>query len=252
MNGFTIDNFTRVLDAIRDSQVPSCTVSEAIRGGNRLYWAPFVILRHDVDYSPSKSLQAAVLEADRGLKGTFYFHGPHRDRLHDVGVMRQIVGLGHEVGYHYETLDLCDGNYVKALELFDAHLTAFQSAGIHVTSVCAHGNPRKRRTGYDVNHDLFRERLQLLHDRDLFGDPYLCIENSKVTYMSDVGGRFAAAGNHVDNVVGRICDGIDHLYMLFHMGYWSHNRARALAVGGAGMLMRSLRVNHFVKRIFAK
>lgn len=64
----------------------------------------FVILRHDVDLKPQNSLHFAQIQHQMGIRGTYYFRiVPQSYQPHIVG---QIVSLGHEVGYHYEDIDL--------------------------------------------------------------------------------------------------------------------------------------------------
>jgi peptidoglycan/xylan/chitin deacetylase (PgdA/CDA1 family) len=67
---------------------------------------PFFILRHDVDYSTAAALRLARLEAERGLRATFfllpsslYYNLLHPDH---AGVAPALVDLGHEVGLHYD------------------------------------------------------------------------------------------------------------------------------------------------------
>ena len=61
-----------------------------------------VILRHDVDTLPENSLKTAKLEHDLGIKGTYYFRIVRES--YDEIIIKQIAGLGHEIGYHYENL----------------------------------------------------------------------------------------------------------------------------------------------------
>ncbi|MCE5348289.1 MAG: hypothetical protein LLG13_18640 [Bacteroidales bacterium] len=59
-----------------------------------------IVLRHDVDSLPHNSLEFAKIEADMGIKGTYYFRVVPGSW--DEAVIRRITELGHEVGYHYE------------------------------------------------------------------------------------------------------------------------------------------------------
>jgi hypothetical protein len=67
---------------------------------------PFVILRHDVDYSPSAALRMAKLEAEVGWRSTYFLlpNGPYYNLLapEHAGFARRLVELGHEVGLHYD------------------------------------------------------------------------------------------------------------------------------------------------------
>jgi len=64
----------------------------------------FILLRHDVDRLPENSLKLAQLEHSLGIKGSYYFRiVPESFALE---IMHQIAALGHEIGYHYEDVDL--------------------------------------------------------------------------------------------------------------------------------------------------
>ena len=68
-----------------------------------------IILRHDVDRLPENSLETAKIEHDLGINGTYYFRiGPES---YDENIIKQIAGLGHEVGYHYEKLSEISRKY---------------------------------------------------------------------------------------------------------------------------------------------
>jgi len=61
-----------------------------------------VILRHDVDRKPGNSLKTAVLEKELGIRATYFFRTiPHTFKSE---IIKEIAGMGHEVGYHYENL----------------------------------------------------------------------------------------------------------------------------------------------------
>ena len=58
-----------------------------------------IVLRHDVDALPNNSLQFARLEAEREIRGTYYFRTVPGS--FDEKIIKEISGLGHEIGYHY-------------------------------------------------------------------------------------------------------------------------------------------------------
>ena len=64
----------------------------------------FIILRHDVDRLPYNSLLTAKIENELNIKGTYYFRIIPKSL--DLNVINQIIDLGHEIGYHYEDVDL--------------------------------------------------------------------------------------------------------------------------------------------------
>jgi hypothetical protein len=63
-----------------------------------------IILRHDVDKLPENSLQFAQIQHALGIKGSYYFRIVPES--FNVKIIKEIAALGHEVGLHYETIDL--------------------------------------------------------------------------------------------------------------------------------------------------
>lgn len=63
-----------------------------------------LILRHDVDRLPENALQTAQIEHQLGIQGTYYFRVVPES--YDLQTMEKIARLGHEIGYHYEDVDL--------------------------------------------------------------------------------------------------------------------------------------------------
>ena len=73
----------------------------------------FVIFRHDIDRRPYRALVMAEIENSLGVCSTYYF----RIKKHTFNptIISKISQLGHEIGYHYESLSDTDGNMDKAL-----------------------------------------------------------------------------------------------------------------------------------------
>ena len=67
-----------------------------------------VALRHDVDRKPENSLATARIEREMGWKAVYYFRAVPESW--NESVILQIASLGHEIGYHYESLTTCQGN----------------------------------------------------------------------------------------------------------------------------------------------
>lgn len=65
----------------------------------------FVCLRHDVDCHPSGVLDMAALEAEEGVRATYYIlvAGPYNPRSPAcAAVPGNLKALGHEIGLHYD------------------------------------------------------------------------------------------------------------------------------------------------------
>lgn len=63
-----------------------------------------VMIRHDVDRRPQKALIMGKIEATRGIGATYYF----RDVPESFSppIMDELTSMGHEMGFHYESLSL--------------------------------------------------------------------------------------------------------------------------------------------------
>lgn len=67
----------------------------------------FVIWRHDIDFNPYYALPLAQMEADEGIKAT-YFLLLHSNLYNLLSIdnkqyIRQIINLGHTIGLHFDS-----------------------------------------------------------------------------------------------------------------------------------------------------
>ena len=93
---FTLTTYRKLLDSLQKQGFSFQTFADFIeKPGERV-----IILRHDVDKLPGNSLTFAEIEAERGIKGTYYFRTVPQS--FDGKIIKEIHSLGHEIGYHYE------------------------------------------------------------------------------------------------------------------------------------------------------
>ena len=71
-----------------------------------------IIMRHDIDRIPKKACEMAKIEYDNAIRTSYYFR--LKGITSNINVIKEIVNMGHEIGYHYEDLSLSKGNYAKA------------------------------------------------------------------------------------------------------------------------------------------
>lgn len=121
------------------------------------------------------------MEADRGMKGIYYFRAVPESW--DESVIRAIAALGHEVGYHYESLATCKGDVDAAYADFCRNLDRLRAL-VPVRSICMHGSPR---SPYD-NRDIWKKYDY--HALDIENEPYLDTDFSQVFYLTDTGRRW--------------------------------------------------------------
>ena len=157
---FTLDKYAQLLDALR------------------AYGFEHLTLRHDVDARPENSLRTARMEADRGMKGIYYFRAVPESW--DRKIICAILNLGHEIGYHYESLTVCSGDVDAAYRDFCANLERLRLLA-PVRSICMHGSPRSPWDSRDIwkKYDY--------HALGIESEPYLDTDFSKVFYLTDTG-----------------------------------------------------------------
>ena len=140
-----------------------------------------IILRHDVDLMARNALNTALMENRAGIRGTYYFRIVPKSNKPDI--IKRILDLGHEIGYHYEDLSLTGGNVDKAYESFCRNLEYFRQF-YPVRTICMHGSPMSRWDSKDI-WEKYSYR-----DSGIICEPYLDIDFNKILYLTDTGRRW--------------------------------------------------------------
>jgi len=140
-----------------------------------------MILRHDVDLLPQNSLEIAKIENKFGIKGSYYFRAVPESW--DEKIISEISSLGHEIGYHYENLTTCKGNYELAIKDFEINLEKLRKLA-SVKTICMHGSPLSKWDSKELwtkyNYKNF----------GIIGEPYFDINFNDVFYLTDTGRRW--------------------------------------------------------------
>ena len=186
---FTLGKYTELLRALKD------------------YGFGTLILRHDVDLRPVNSLHTARIETDLGLHGIYYFRAVPESW--DESIIRQIAALGHEIGYHYESLTTCNGNIDAAYADFCQNLEALRKLA-PVKSICMHGSPR---SPYD-SKDIWKEYDY--HALGIDNEPYLDTDFSQFFYLTDTGRRWDGYTVSVRDKIPRYQDEWISKGLVFH------------------------------------
>lgn len=141
---------------------------------------PFT-LRHDVDKRPYHSLAIAQIEAELGVHAVYYFRCvPCSNNPH---VIKAIVNLGHEIGYHYEDMSIAHGNPNKAIQHFQHWLQYFRQF-YPVHRICMHGAPTSQYDGRDL------WKTYNYHDYGIDYEPYFDEDFNTTLYLTDTGRRW--------------------------------------------------------------
>lgn len=160
---FTLTKYSELLDALK------------------AYGFEELTLRHDVDLKPTNSLRTAQMEAEKGLRGIYYFRAVPESW--DEDIIKLIAMLGHEVGYHYESLTTCDGDVDRAYVDFCKNLDALRAI-VPVRSICMHGSPRSPFDSKDIWKKYDYHKLNIDYE------PYIDTDFSQVFYLTDTGRRW--------------------------------------------------------------
>lgn len=142
---------------------------------------PTCCLRHDVDLKADHSLRTAEIENGLGIRAVYYFRVVPESN--QPSIIRQIAALGHEIGYHYEDMSICQGHVAQAYEHFQEHLAYFRKF-YPVKTICMHGAPTSKYDGRDLWKTYDYKAL------DLSCEPYLDLDYSKLLYLTDTGRRW--------------------------------------------------------------
>ncbi len=177
---FTLSKYSALLQGLKDRGYRFVTFEEYCSedlGSDGC----FVILRHDVDLKADNSLATATIEKELGIKASYYFRVVEQSNKPDI--IKGIVSLGHEIGYHYEDMAICAGDKEKAIAHFKNQLAYFRQY-YPVKTICMHGAPRSKYDG----RDLWKQYDY--HAYGIIGEPYFDVDFSKVFYLTDTGRRW--------------------------------------------------------------
>jgi hypothetical protein len=238
MFDFTLNTFRNLLETLNSQGYTFQTFENYLKDPrNRT-----IILRHDVDNLPRNALRIARIENQFQIKGTFYFR-IHKNSF-NTEIIKEIAALGHEIGYHYEDINIAlsnmknspDYNLVdenvlmdEAWKLFNEHLLKFRQI-YPIATISMHGSPRSK---YD-NKALWQKYD--FRKAGIIGEPYLDLNFNEVSYFTDTGRRWNGYDVSIrDKVTSRfnfnfrstqqIIDNIDNLpnkvMFTFHPQRWT-------------------------------
>lgn len=175
---FTYKKYQELLISLKEKEYDFRTFESFCKGNNP---NRFVMLRHDVDTRPLHSLQVAKIEYSLEIPASYYFRIVPKSNHPEI--IKQIVALGHEIGYHYEDLTLAKGDSVLAIDLFKEHLEYFRQF-YPVTTICMHGSPM---SSYD-NREIWDSYNY--KEWNLIGEPYFDIDFQEIAYITDTGRKW--------------------------------------------------------------
>lgn len=175
---FTISTYKRLLKTLLDSGYKFVPFKELLLSPQS---GKVIVLRHDVDIYPQNSLLFAKIQRLLNVKGTYNFRSVPESW--DERIIKEIHHLGHEIGYHYESLTTCKGDITRAIKDFENNLDKLRGL-VPVETICMHGSPR---SPYD-SRDIWKKYDY--RNFGILGEPYFDVDFNKVFYLTDTGRRW--------------------------------------------------------------
>jgi len=145
---------------------------------------PYVILRHDIDFSVSKAIEMAALDRKAGVHSTFFvlLTAPYYNALSEQSLdgLQEIIAMGHEMGLHYDCTGFDRLTPAEQKHRVDRQVACLEDhLGIHVTSISQHkpteSNVRPEIPGYvdAYSRPFFKEIAYVSDSRMMFRVPDL-------------------------------------------------------------------------------
>lgn len=169
--------------------------------------APFIALRHDIDFAPGYSLAMAELEHEAGVTSTFFvlvdgrFYNPLDPTV--VRQIRRIHALGHEIGLHIAVSSAVGDDLAEEVAFRLDVLSAIVGAPVRCLSQ------------HDPVNAGFTE-LRLPAGRPPCVDAYAAIAAHDLLYVSDSAMKWREHTFHTALETGR------NLCLLAHPHSWLH------------------------------
>ena len=178
---FTLSSYRILIETLLSQGFNFSTFSDFLIKNIIVIQKKTIILRHDVEQLYENALQFAIIQNQLGIVGTYFFRILQKHFKKDI--VKQIADLGHEIGYHYDDLTECNGDYDKAILRFEKNLNILREIA-PVQTICMDGSPLSLYDNKDLwNHYDYR-------DYGVIGEPYYDIDFNEVFYLTDTGRRW--------------------------------------------------------------
>jgi len=180
MKDFTLTIYKQLLQSLISKEHKFQTVEEYFTLASSPS-RPLILMRHDVDRRPENALRMAKLENKLGVKATYYFRTIPQTFKPEI--IKEIADLGHEIGYHYENMDICNGNVDLAYEDFKLNLEKLRGL-CPVRTICMHGSPLSKWDNRDIWNKYDYRELEIEFE------PYFDVNYNEFYYITDTGRKW--------------------------------------------------------------
>ncbi len=171
---FTLNKYKELLEVLIEKGYTVQTFEEFVKAPKQ----KTVVLRHDVDRRAINAVWMGEIEKSLGVRGSYYFRIVPESNREEV--IRTIVSQGHEVGYHYEDMGMCKGDFEKAFTAYQKNLEYFRTF-YPVSTICMHGSPENKID----NRELWSKYNY--KENGIIAEPYFDVDYDEVFYITDTG-----------------------------------------------------------------
>ena len=202
---FTHHHYRYCLEKALDLDYRFLTIRQYIEGSN--IDGKIILMRHDEDFNPEAAQALADIEADLGVRSTYFFrfHAQQYNLLSlpVVSLLKQVLGQGHEIGLHGETHAFPDLKNASAELLNQERDLLSQLLGTEIVGLSWHEPARTGITSNEIPANFLYEA---------YSDQF-----SGLKYISDSSARWreGCMCQHIGKV--------DRLYILTHGFWWYRN-----------------------------
>jgi hypothetical protein len=159
---FTLQSYRQLIESLA-SRWQILTLRDAFA---EPFKSESLILRHDIDISPTLALPMAEIEESLGIRSTYFvglhlYYNPHQPK--NANAIRTIAKMGHEIGFHYDGLVYHgdEARFGENLALLDRHVQILEeiclsrvlSIARHNPSIGNDGDPFKTAAKYNNAYD---------------------------------------------------------------------------------------------------
>jgi peptidoglycan/xylan/chitin deacetylase (PgdA/CDA1 family) len=167
LDDFTLESYVDLLKHLKQTYaiVPFCRIPQRKN-------EPYLILRHDIDFSLPAALRMAKIEQALGVKSTYFVlissHLYDAFQENNPAILKEISKLGHEIGLHYHPESYTSYNKNTTETLHKEIRLLENLTGKKVHSIARHGgwdrDPFASTREYiNANHPFYRSYL-FVHD----------------------------------------------------------------------------------------
>lgn len=178
---FTLETYTQLCETILRVKCPVMTTWDFLAAGQPEGLS--VVVRHDVDRQMGAALRMAEMESRYGIAATYYVRAT--PAVFKPEALRRLHEMGHEVGYHYETLARARGDEHRAIAMFEQELRRFRQV-VPIHTINMHGSPLSPWNNLDLWGTYDYRAYQV------GGDAGLDIDYSRLYYFTDTGRNWDA------------------------------------------------------------